>query len=64
MKGIVWGSSGMGQQPKRGGRWFYRSRFLGLRITMDLDHALDKLQLPFRVEKEKSVVWKSGTRLC
>ena len=34
------------------------------RITMDLDHALDKLQLPFRVEMEKSVVWKSGTRLC
>lgn len=31
---------------------------------MDLDHALDKLQLPFRVEKERSVVWKSGTRLC
>ena len=31
---------------------------------MDLDHALDKLQLPLRVEMEKSVVWKSGTRLC
>ena len=31
---------------------------------MDQDHALDKLQLPFCVEKGKSVVWKSGTRLC